>query len=956
MPWPAIATVQQWVGKRRGLLAGVIDVAVHEAISLVPGAHLAVRAAVLVGGAAAKIGLAALAPGEEVAPALPNEQMDQINAWLETLTNAYTTLLDKLEALPNTDAADEQGFRAVVEQALQERDDLAAEFDAHARDARQATLSLGRVEQELDSYFHERQQVALSLEEIKSLFVESPLLCDWAEVRQARPEALQALRRSDEAFQSGRGDESAAELAELLRQRGAGHATLCRLVGLRSVSRGDLDRARSALEGIDGVSRPASLTRALTGLSTASTRGGGVGVWRSLPRGFVLNRKYRVEAEVGRGGTASVYRCAAASQVRAGEVVAVKVPAPGLMADAAACARFVKEIEVSLRLSADRRPSVVQTLGYEVFDDPHTGRELYGMVLEYIDGPSLAQFLAQRQAKNKPLTPKEIVHVLKPVCEALGHAHAQNVYHRDIKPHNVMLTGDGAVKLTDFGIARVLEDCRATLTGQGEVGTPVYMPPDRDFDVRSDVYLLGNLLLELLTFDPRGDVESRTDCPPAWMELVADSMNRLKGKRPGGALEFLARLEYQPATPTEEPAAPTAPLPPPPPPKEKEPESRPPDEFTARVQREKQRVEAAHETARRCAETEYDYAAAARALEPIAEHLRDDELYATVCRKRDRVAQLDREIRIAVEAMRLQGLAPKVEELLRLQPNRADLSRLLAELPEAPPEITNSIGMKLVRIPAGKFLMGSPKEEQRRNDDEGPVHEVEITQPFYLGIYPVTQGKYERVRAANPSLYERLRGINPSHFKIVRGYDTRRFPVESVSWKDAVEFCRLLSAMPEEKRAGRVYRLPTEAEWEYACRAGASDSQPFYFDKPTAILSPSDANFDGRQPYGGRKGRFLGHPSPVGSYSPNAFGVYDMHGNVWEWCSDLYDARYYRDSPRKDPQGPEDSREERRVLRGGSWLDGGESCRAALRDRALPAERSHGIGFRVVCCVGVETF
>jgi len=240
-----------------------------------------------------------------------------------------------------------------------------------------------------------------------------------------------------------------------------------------------------------------------------------VPVWRSLPRGFLVSRKYRVEAEVGRGGMASVYRCTGASQVRAGEVVAVKVPAPWLMADAEACRRFVQEIEVSLRLSEGRHAAIVRTLGYEIFDDPHaSGRELYGLVLEYIDGLSLAQFLAQRQAKNKPLEPKEIVHILKPLCEALAYAHAQGVCHRDVKPLNVMFAKGGHAKLMDFGIARVLEDGRATLMGQADVGTPVYMPPDRDFDVRSDIYLLGNLLLELLTFDPRGDVEARIDCPP----------------------------------------------------------------------------------------------------------------------------------------------------------------------------------------------------------------------------------------------------------------------------------------------------------------------------------------------------------------------------------------------------------------------------------------------------------
>lgn len=545
MPWPAIEKVQHWVGKRKGLLAGLVGVAVEETVALVPGARLAVR----IVGEVAKHGVARLATPEADVPdvkapgqAFPTEQLDQINAWLETLTTSYAGLLDKLEALPAKDGGGDEELMALVKQALQDRQDLRAEFDAHARDARRMILSLSRIEEKMEFVCHEVRKVPLALEEFKALFVELPLQGEWAEFRQARPDAVKAIRRAGEHFLAGRRDEGAAELLALLHQRGVGQATLCRLIGVRCVSQGDLPRVRTALQEIDGPSRPPALTRALTGLNTAATRGGRVPVWRSLPRGFVINRKYRVETEVGRGGMASVYRGLGASRVRAGEVVAVKVPAPWLMADAEACRSFVREIEVSQRLSAGRHPGIVQTLGYEVFDDPHTGRELYGLVLEYIDGLSLAQFLAQRQAKNKPLGPREIIHLLKPVCEALQYAHAQGLCHRDVKPHNVMLARGGHAKLTDFGIARVLEDCRATLTGQADVGTPIYMPPDRDFDARSDVYLLGNLLLELLTFDPRGDVESRADCPPAWMDLVAEAMSRVKGKRPQTAQAFLTLL------------------------------------------------------------------------------------------------------------------------------------------------------------------------------------------------------------------------------------------------------------------------------------------------------------------------------------------------------------------------------------------------------------------------------
>jgi formylglycine-generating enzyme required for sulfatase activity len=247
-----------------------------------------------------------------------------------------------------------------------------------------------------------------------------------------------------------------------------------------------------------------------------------------------------------------------------------------------------------------------------------------------------------------------------------------------------------------------------------------------------------------------------------------------------------------------------------------------------------------------------------------------------------------------------------------------------------PREVVNAVGMRLVLIPAGRFVMGSPESEEGHAADEGPLHEVEITRPFYLGAFPVTQAEYRHVTGANPSWFSPQGGGRDR----VRGLDTDRFPVESVSWSDAVAFCRALSERPEERQAGRVYRLPTEAEWEYACRAGASGSDPFAFGQ---ALTAGQANIEDR----------LQRTTGVGSYPPNAWGLCDLHGNVWEWCQDWYDPDYYRGSPRQAPPGPDGSPEGRRVMRGGSFKDWARHCRSAFRARHAGGQRYAFLGFRV---------
>jgi formylglycine-generating enzyme required for sulfatase activity len=240
--------------------------------------------------------------------------------------------------------------------------------------------------------------------------------------------------------------------------------------------------------------------------------------------------------------------------------------------------------------------------------------------------------------------------------------------------------------------------------------------------------------------------------------------------------------------------------------------------------------------------------------------------------------------------------------------------------------------MRFVLIPPGTFTMGSPKEEKGRCNDE-EADEVTITKPFYLGKYPVTQEQYERLTGKNPS-YFAATGDGKAK---VEGLDTKPFPVEQVSWEDATAFCRKLA-----ERTGHKARLPSEAEWEYACRAGTTT--PFHFGK---ALNGTQANCNGNYPYGRtEKGPYLAKTCPVKSYDPNAFGLYGMHGNVWQWCQDWY-AESCADLKGMDPLRVDKGSSSGRVLRGGSWFNYARHCRAASRDWHAPAYRNDDVGFRV---------
>ncbi len=279
--------------------------------------------------------------------------------------------------------------------------------------------------------------------------------------------------------------------------------------------------------------------------------------------------------------------------------------------------------------------------------------------------------------------------------------------------------------------------------------------------------------------------------------------------------------------------------------------------------------------------------------------------------------------------------------------------RAWSEYLKEPVELANSIGMQFALIPAGEFQMGSPEGEKDRGSDE-QQHQVRITQPFYMGQFEVTNAQYCAFLNDVERFDEKWIDASSSDCPIekrsgrwqIKGGDHRfgakeNQPMVEVSWYGAVAFADWLS-----KKEGKTYRLPTEAEWEYACRAGTTT--PFHFG---SVNNGRQANVDGNYPYGTEtKGPYLGKTTPVGSreYAANAFGLYDMHGNVWEWCQDWYKKDYYSESPVNDPQGPTSSDEERRVLRGGAWSNNARYTRSAVRDRSTPGGRNYYIGFRIL--------
>jgi len=248
----------------------------------------------------------------------------------------------------------------------------------------------------------------------------------------------------------------------------------------------------------------------------------------------------------------------------------------------------------------------------------------------------------------------------------------------------------------------------------------------------------------------------------------------------------------------------------------------------------------------------------------------------------------------------------------------------LGEAQQWEEDLGNGVVLETVSIPGGSFLMGSPREEEGRAEDdrESPQHRVEIAR-FFIGKYPITQSQYQEVMGNNPSYFQK----NGAHR-----------PAEQVPWERAIAFCQKLS-----QKTKRTYRLPSEAEWEYACRSGTTT--PFHFGE---TITSDLANYDGNYTYrAAPKGEYRGETTSVGKFSPNAFGLFDMHGNVWEWCADKWHSNY-QGAPINGNAWITSGYSSYRLLRGGSWNRYPWYCRSAYRLRDAPDDCESTVGFRVV--------
>jgi formylglycine-generating enzyme required for sulfatase activity len=682
----------------------------------------------------------------------------------------------------------------------------------------------------------------------------------------------------------------------------------------------------------------------------------------NLPPELANNPQYEILRELGRGGMGVVYL---AKNKPMDRMEVLKVITKSLLDRPGAVERFLREIRSAAQL---HHTNVVTA--YSVLQ---LG-ELLAFAMEYVEGEDLAKLVKARS----PLPVPAASSCIQQAALGLQHAHEKKMVHRDIKPHNLMLAREGkkaVVKILDFGLAKATraENEDTGLTGEGAMlGTPDYIAPEQALDaaradIRADIYSLGCTLYYLLTGAPPFQGKSLSAVLLAHQSMQARPLNLVRPEAPEELAAVVRKMmakepakRYQ--TPAEvvqalamfarsgvtgAPPNSTCEL------------SVGTDSARAKIAKPERPVQPAARTAK-------PNASVKEAPPPVAWDTLTEEGNTSIPARKSGAVRKRRSPAGRAETRKKWligggiGLGVLLLALLGMWANglpkenttAGDLSK---ESPDGKPaklpnSITNSIGMKLVLVKPGTFLMGSPPDEAGRSDDEHQ-HEVEITRSFYVGVYEVTQEQYERVMGQNPSWFSSTGDGKDK----VQGMDTRTFPVESVSWDDAVEFCRRLSELPAEKANESTYRLPTEAEWEYSCRGGPlfkKPSPPFYFGDS---LSATQANFDGNYPYGGAaKGQYLECPTKVGSsYPPNSLGLYNLHGNVWEWCSDWYDAEYYQHSPRLDPQGPANGK--RRVLRGGSWVNDGRDCRAAYRNSDAPGLRYIHNGFRVVLVVGART-
>jgi len=659
-------------------------------------------------------------------------------------------------------------------------------------------------------------------------------------------------------------------------------------------------------------------------------------------------------ARLGRGAMGAVYY---GVHPRLKIEVAVKVLHANLAkSDPALIERFYREAQSAARVSSRHLVHVTDV-------DEEYG--LFYIMMEYVRGISAVQYLKMQMKRGKKgVDEAEAIDIIMAASRGLAAAHAEGIIHRDVKPANIMVpqskTGEGydleLSKLADLGLARP-EGQDAGLTGAYQaIGTPGFMAPEQIQDASTagkaaDVFSMGATLHALLTAttpfpgssqmivlsntmtQPHLPVESvRPDVTLGTVTLIDRCLSKEPARRyaDGQALVDALRLGRQMLV--EEGAKP---------PKKSI------DHTTVIPKSERKKgntrispiTEPDADT--RTATKFKKEAPATPKVEEVSPAASSSQQATAVSMVRPPAADLNGSIPgcaapAPVPNPAYRGWPFDLNEARRRRKDYAEKQGLPTEV-SIP--LSGSAPLHLALIPPGEFLMGSPQTEEFREKDEFP-HYARMTRPFYISTTPVTQEQWQSVT-----------GLNACKFKDLP--DSAKRPAERISWLDIQE--KFLPKISSFASAGWKFRLPSEAEWEYSCRAGTET--PFHFGQTLSIeklncKEDRTSGDDWKWVYvGGSSGaKERNQTSPVCSYPPNAWGLSDTHGNVWEWCEDFYSEPFYHHEPCVNPVNTSLGVE--RVLRGGGWNYTARYCRAAARYKSTAESRNVSFGFRIVCVPG----
>ena len=608
--------------------------------------------------------------------------------------------------------------------------------------------------------------------------------------------------------------------------------------------------------------------------------------------GLLLQGRYRVISELGYGGFGVTFEI---NEVRTNKA---KVLKRLINHDPKALELFKQEAEVLSQLHHPGIPKVEPDAYFEYY--PHNSQTpIHCLVMEKIQGEDLQKYMQKNGLR--PINQTTAIAWLKDLLIILEQVHNKNFFHRDIKPSNIMLRAENAqLVLIDFGTVRkvttTVVNRQGGVTGIISAGFTPLEQINNNAVPQSDFFALGRTFVYLLTakepldptmYDAYNEKLDWRNHAPKISSMFADLLD-----------EMMQRLYKDRPQNTHEILQRIAaiekalqPLPPPKPQPPKPVNNQPKPKQTKIFTRR-------------------------HILSLLGVGGLTIAVGQNIWRNKNQIGQN------TISPNNLQTFS---FEVVTTDARGNIANRRNASAKYFTEDLGNGVFLDMVEIPGGTFIMGSPENEAQRRLNESPQHQVTVPS-FCMGKYELTQAQYQAIM-----------GDNPAYFK------GNNRPVENVSWNDAVAFCEKLS-----QKTGKKYRLPSEAEWEYACRAGTTT--PFYFGES---VTPDLVNYDGNYTYASApKGQYRQQTTDVGTFPPNVFGLYDMHGNVWEWCEDDWQENYIN-APTNGSALI--SRSNIKTLRGGSWYDFPENCRSAYRFDYYLVSYFNPVGFRVVCSGAART-